>query len=163
MLHCGAGTGAAIVHTSARSVEEPRNRSEDHGLVISWSQVRILPGARSAIARWRESRGASHLLVAGSNPAGGTNRRHAHVKTHTISSRALIGPIGAPIRERFLLRHSLPLRHRQLHRNGRNPHPPAQSQITPKRRFSHEAANGATRGFLRVNAEPCPRATLALT
>jgi len=31
--------------------------------------------------------------------------------------------VRAPV-QRFLLRHSLPLRHRLLHRNGRNPHPP---------------------------------------
>ena len=60
----------------------------------------------------------------------------------------LTGPIGAPISERFLLRYSLPLRHCQLHRNGHNPHPPAQSQATPKRRFSNEATNTATRRFL---------------
>ena len=37
--------------------------------------------------------------------------------------RALASPVGAPIPERFLFRHSLPPCHRPIHRSGRIPHP----------------------------------------
>jgi hypothetical protein len=75
-------------------------------LLISWSQVRILPGALCP-----ESRGASHLLVAGSNPAGGTlsgisrcfsslGRRFESCRGHSLSNLARfawsIQPTRAP-------------------------------------------------------------------
>ena len=66
---------------------------------------------------------------------------------HFIQDPALTGPKSGPIRECFVLRHSLPLRHCQLHRNGRDPYPTPESHTTPKRRTSSETTNTTTRRF----------------
>ena len=69
------------------------------------------------------------------------------------SKTFFVSEVGASLKSStvnhtFLLRHSLPLHDRQLHRNGRIPNPPAQSQATPKRRLPNEATNTAMRRFL---------------
>ena len=69
-------------------------------------------------------------------------------------------PVGAPVREHYLLIHSLPLHLRQLHGNGRDPHPLVHTRTTSKRRFpksQREAMRTVLVGSYDVSTISCRR------